>query len=329
VIDAGMRAKALVRQILTFSRQSESDSKPLMLKPFIKEIVKFLKSTLPASIRLRLSFDCEHDAVLADPTQMQQVLMNLCTNAAHAMTPEGGAIDIAMSEKVVGRQDKGIFPDLPAGAYLCIIIRDSGCGIEKEDLPRIFDPFFTTKGVGVGTGLGLSVVHGIVTAHGGGVYAQSEAGKGSTFQVLLPSLSHPEIDAVAEPAAALPEGSETILAIEDEPVLGDIIKRVLASLGYRVTLFFNSSEALRYFRAHPARWDLALLDYNIPEMNGLNFCRELKKLRPDLPVILYTGLNMETLRRDAESEGVRRILRKPLRRTELAVAVRRVLDGCD
>ena len=325
VVDAGMRAKALVRQILTFSRQDESEPKPLMLRPFIKEVVKFLASTLPAAVTIQTRLDATDGTVMADPTQMQQVLLNLCTNAAHAMAPGGGVIRIALTEEEV-LDAGGAFPELKAGPYALLTVSDTGCGIPQEQLHRIFDPFFTTKGVGQGTGLGLSVVHGIVQGHEGGVYVSSAVGSGTTFQVLLPSLSHPDIVALTETALPLPEGSEAILVVDDEPVLGDIIKRILSGLGYRVRLFLDSPQALAFFQRDPDGFDLALLDYNIPDLNGLDLGQRLQAVRPDLPVILYTGMKLENLGRAAEREGTWKFLNKPLSRTDLSLAVRRVLD---
>ena len=326
VLDAGLRAKSLVSQILTFSRQGESEQKPLLLAPFVKEVAKFLRATLPASLEIRLTLEPGNHVALTDPTQMQQVMLNLLTNSAHAMEPDGGVIEIVLSRVELG-PDKDVGPsDLKPGPYVSLKVKDAGCGIDKKDIHRIFDPFFTTKPVGKGTGLGLSVVHGIVQNHGGAVEVHSEKGKGTTVRVLLPSLEHPDIRVSAGSAALPPEGDEEILLVEDETVLGRIIQRLLTGLGYKVTAFDHPVRALEYFTDHPRRFDLALLDYNMPEINGIEFAGQLGKQRPGLGIILYTGGGIEPLRPKAAKVGIHTILNKPLERIQLATAIRRVLD---
>lgn len=326
VLDAGLRAKALVRQILTFSRQGESELKPLILQPFIKEVVKFLQTTLPPSVEIKLTMGSGSHSVMADPTQLQQVLMNLCTNSAHALEPEGGAIDISLAEQFLDEKEAEALSELNPGPYLNLTVSDNGRGIPEENLHRIFDPFFTTKSVGEGTGLGLSVVHGIVKNHGGAVLVKSETGSGTLVQVLLPSLEHPEIDAASEAAVEPPEGDEEIMLVEDERILADIIKRILTGLGYGVKVFYTSAEALKYFKDNPERFDLALLDQNIPETTGIEISRIVKESRPSIKIILYTGMSIEPLEKDAQAAGVGEIINKPLNRIELAAAIRRVLD---
>jgi PAS domain S-box-containing protein len=327
VLDAGLRAKALVRQILTFSRQSESELKPLLLPPFIKEVVKFLKATLPASVDISLTIAGSGDVVLADPIQMQQLLMNLCTNAAHAMQPDGGVIEVTLADISVDPQEHVDRDESSPGAYIALCVKDTGHGIAPENLHRIFDPFFTTKEVGSGTGLGLSVVHGIVKTHGGQVNVQSTEGQGTTIQVLLPSLDHPEIDTAVELTAAPPEGHEKILLVEDEPVLADIIQRILTGLGYKVKLFTRSPHAIDYFNNHSKSFDLALLDHNMPEINGIQVGMQLNQKCPTLRMILYTGFHREGLREQASQANITKIISKPLNRLELAIAIRKVLDA--
>ncbi len=327
VLDAGLRAKFLVRQILTFSRQSESELKPLLLPPFVKEVVKFLRATLPASVDIHLTIQGADHVILADPTQMQQVLMNLCTNAAHAMQPGKGIIEITLADADMDPREHTDPGDSAPGHYIALSVRDTGRGISPENLHRIFDPFFTTKKVGSGTGLGLSVVHGIVKTHGGQVNVQSAPGRGATIQVLLPSLAHPEIDAAAESTTEPPEGHEKILLVEDEPVLADIIQRILTGLGYHVTLFTHGPRAMEFFKSHPDDFDMALLDHNMPEINGVQVAAQLRRWRPTLRMILYTGLHREGLRRQAAQAGVAEIINKPVNRMELAIAIREVLDA--
>jgi PAS domain S-box-containing protein len=326
VLDASLRAKALVRQILTFSRQSESEFKPLIVAPFLKEVVKFLQTTLPANMEVRLAPGSDDFTILADPTQLQQILLNLCTNAAHALTPEGGVIDISLTEQIVAAPEDMPPTDLTPGAYVHLVVRDNGQGIAPEDLHRVFDPFFTTKKVGEGTGLGLSVVHGIVKNHGGAVYAESEPGRGTAMHVFLPSLKHPGFEPAPESNVRPPEGSEKVFLVEDEPVLADILRRILSGLGYQVRLYTDPQEALRFFQGNPDRFDLALLDHNMPGITGIELAARMYRLQPELPMVLFTGMNIELLRQEAEKAGIRSLLNKPLNRIELALAVRKVLD---
>jgi CheY-like chemotaxis protein len=326
VLDASLRAKDLVRQILTFSRQSESEFKPLFLMPFLKEVVKFLQTTLPANMQVLLSPGSDNFTILADPTQLQQILLNLCTNAAHAISPDGGEIEISLSEQIVAASEEMPTTDLSPGAYVHMTVRDNGRGITPDDLHRVFDPFFTTKKVGEGTGLGLSVVHGIVKNHGGAVYAESEPDRGTTMHVFLPSLMHPGFEPAPEANVLPPEGSEKVFLVEDEPVLADILRRILDGLGYQVKLFTDAAEAWSCFEDHPDRYDLVLLDHNMASLTGVELAGRMHRLQPGLPIILFTGMNLELLRRDAETAGVRSLLNKPLNRIDLALAIRKVLD---
>lgn len=326
VLDAGLRAKALVRQILTFSRQSETEFKPLILTSFLKEVIKFLQTTLPASIEMRLSPSPNNYTVLADPTQLQQVLLNLCTNSAHALSPKGGIIDISLSEQTITSPENETTTDLAPGLYVKLTVQDNGPGIEQEHLHRVFDPFFTTKKVGEGSGLGLSVVHGIVKSHGGTVSAESKPGQGTTMEVLLPSLDHPGFEPAPDSTEVAPEGTEEIFLVEDEPVLSDILSRILSGLGYQVRQFTNAAEAWDYFKGNSDRFDLVLLDHNMPVISGIELAARINRLQPDLPIILFTGMNIDLLRQDAERAGVQNLINKPLNRIELALTIRKVLD---
>jgi PAS domain S-box-containing protein len=327
VLDAALHGKALVRQILTFSRQDESEFKPLILRPFLKEVVKFLQSTLPSVIEICFHPGEDDYTVLADPTQLQQVLLNLCTNSAHALSPNGGVIKVSVAEQIVTSHEKRPTGDLGPGAYINLTVQDNGPGIKQEHLHRVFDPFFTTKKVGEGTGLGLSVVHGIVTSHGGAVYVESEPGQGTTMRVLLPSLEHPGFEPVPESIFVPPEGTEEIFLVEDEPVLADILNRILSSLGYHVKMFTRATEAWHFFEANADRFDLVMLDHNMPTITGIELATRVSRLKPEMPIILFTGVSIELLRRDAEKAGVRALINKPLNRIELAIAIRKVLDG--
>jgi len=326
VLDTGLRAKQLVRQILTFSRQGESEFKPLLVRPFLKEVVKFLQTTLPANIDLQFSPGPDNCTILADPIQLQQVLLNLCTNSAHALSPEGGKISVSLSRQTISISQDGPAPDLRPGFYVNLAVRDNGAGIARENLHRVFDPFFTTKKVGEGTGLGLSVVHGIVKNHGGLVYAESKPDSGTVMQVLFPSLEHPGFEPVPESTVAAPEGTEAIMLVEDQCILADILRRILAGLGYQVKAYTGPEQAWLHFENNTERYHLVLLDHNMPGLTGIDLAARIHNVRPGLPVILFTGIGIDQLRSEAQKAGVRTIINKPLNRIELALAIRKVLD---
>jgi CheY-like chemotaxis protein len=326
VLDAGLRAKSLVRQILTFSRQTESAQKPLILQPFVKEIAKFLQTTLPDTVDIRLAVAAAGKAILADPTEIQQILMNLCTNAAQAMAPEGGDIQLSLEEIEIDTQAAARITEINPGNYLKLTVADRGGGIPEDIIDRIFDPFFTTKRVGEGTGLGLSVVHGIVKKYAGAVLVESAAGQGTTFQVLLPCLEHPEFEVIPESASEPPGGHEKILLVENEAILAGIVQRILSGLGYDVKSFGNSDKAFAYFQENAASFDLVLADHHMRPLDGIGLTGRILAVRPSIPVILYSGMSNRQLGERARKAGVQRLLAKPLNRLELAFEIRRVLD---
>jgi PAS domain S-box-containing protein len=326
VLDAGLRAKALVRQILTFSRQTESAQKPLILQPFVKEVAKFLQTTLPNTVELRLEVNAAGKAILADPTEIQQILMNLCTNAAQAMAPDGGDVHLSLSEAVIDAETAARITELNPGNYLNLTVSDRGRGIPDDIIDRIFDPFFTTKRVGEGTGLGLSVVHGIVKKYAGTVLVESRADHGTTFQVLLPCLDHPGFEIVSESASEPPGGKERLLLVENEAVLASIIQRILTGLGYEVRSFGHSEKAFAYFQKNAGSFDLVLADQHMRPMDGIDLARKIRAVHPSIPVVLYSGMGDRRLSERARKAGVQRLLAKPLNRLELAFEVRRVLD---
>jgi two-component system, cell cycle sensor histidine kinase and response regulator CckA len=326
VLDAGLRAKSLVRQILTFSRQTESAQKPLILQPFVKEVARFLQTTLPDTVDIHLAVAAPGKAILADPTEIQQILMNLCTNAAQAMAPEGGDIHLSLEAVEIDAKAAARITEINPGNYLKLTVADRGDGIPEDIMDRIFDPFFTTKRVGEGTGLGLSVVHGIVKKYAGAIQVESAAGQGTTFQVMLPCLDHPEFEVVSESASEPPGGNEKILLVENEAVLSGIIQRILSGLGYDVKSFGNSEKAFIYFQENAASFDLVLADQHMRPMDGIGLTKRVRAVRASIPVILYSGMSDRLLGERAEKAGVQRLLAKPLNRLELAFEVRRVLD---
>jgi PAS domain S-box-containing protein len=327
VLTAGLRAKSLVNQILTFSRREESRKTPLILPPFVKEVIKFLQATLPNYIKIRFTQRIKSAVVLADPIQMQQILMNLCTNSSQAIGPNPGVIEVVLSEEDYTSAD-GRPPDLPPGSYARLDIKDDGPGIAEEIQNKIFDPFFTTKGVGEGTGLGLSVVHGIVKKHEGTILVNSREGAGACFSILLPRIEHPDIKIKVNSESVLPQGTERILLVDDEQTLLDTLDRLLRSLGYDVEAYKNSSEALRAFFHKTDYFDLLVTDHVMPDMTGVELAGEIQRKNPVIPVILLTGFN-EPLDGEPANSSLRidKILNKPLMHAELAYAVRKVLNG--
>ena len=291
VLQAGFRAKDLVRQILTFSRQAEQEKKPVQITPIIKEALKLLRSTLPTTIEIcqKITIGPGGDVVLADPTQIHQVLMNLCTNAAHAMRVKGGILNVELSE-IGDPAPVSEHSDLHEGSYLCLIVSDTGHGIDAAVIERIFDPYFTTKATGEGTGLGLSVVQGIIKSHGGKITVRSEPGKETTFYVFLPRLEE-EASPEIQTTETVPTGSEHILFVDDEEVLVDLGKEILESLGYKVTTKTSSLEALQTFRSEPDSFDLVIMDMTMPELTGRDLAKECLAIRANIPIILCTGFS--------------------------------------
>ncbi len=319
VLAAGRRARDLIRQILTFSRQEEPSRLPLPLLAPIKETVRLLRATLPANVDIRLDL-ADTGPVLANLSQLQQVIMNLCGNAAHAMKEQGGVLQLAL-DAVELDEDEAAARSLPApGGYARLRVRDTGHGIPADILENIFDPFFTTKKPDEGTGMGLALVHGIVTAHGGCVSVQSTVGMGTEFEVLLPLAPQAGEEAAPGPGSAH-SGSGAALVVDDEAPLAAIMGAMLEKLGYRAVMTSNPLDALERFRADPASWRLVVTDQTMPGMTGTELTRQVRALRPDLPVVLCSGFS-EGLGRDAAmAAGVSAMLAKPLLRADLAAAL--------
>jgi PAS domain S-box-containing protein len=318
---AGSRARELVRQILAISRKSEQEMQPLRLQPIIKETLKLLRSSIPTTIEIRQRLDPACGAVLADPTRIHQVMMNLCTNAYYAMRESGGLLEISLRQvELLGRQR------LPSGSYLQLQVRDTGCGIPEDLLEKIFEPYFTTRAKGEGTGLGLALVQSIALDFGGDVTVTSELGKGSAFDVYLPVISDIKENNGYANAAALPTGNEQILTVDDDQNVAAMTKSILESLGYHVTSLTSSSEALALFQEQPDAFDLVFTDMTMPQLTGAELAKRLLVLRPELPVMLCTGFSALIDEEKAAAIGIRRLLMKPFTKGELARAVREVLD---
>jgi PAS domain S-box-containing protein len=324
ILNSCGRAKDMVTQILAFSRQKEQERKTVSFTAIVEEGIKLLRSFLPSTIQINQKVTMKSLNILADSTQIHQVLMNLCTNAAHAMRERGGILDIRLSHEKIDTTRILYHGQLSAGSYARLTVSDNGHGIETSIMERIFDPFFTTKGPGEGTGLGLSMVYGIIRDHFGAIDVQSEPGKGTTFSIYLPVIevagSTAEHD--FEP---IPVGNEKILFVDDETALIEVGQSMLTSLGYQVTAMSNSSDALELFQENKNQFDLVITDMTMPSMRGDHFARELLKIRSDIPIILCTGFSDVISEDKAKKIGIRKFIMKPLFKRDLARAIREVL----
>ena len=325
IYKAGERARDLVKQILTFSRQSEQKQSHIKISPIVKEALKFLRSTLPSTIEIRQSIRTKSDIMFADSIQIHQVLMNLCTNAAHAMRETGGVLEVRLTDEMIDSEMSARIPNLNPGAYLKLTVRDSGHGIDPMVIDRVFDPYFTTKETGEGSGLGLAVVHGIVASCGGAITIDSESGKGTTCYVYFPK-SERDLSPETERAPYLPEGNETLLVVDDEKTIVEAIQTLLERLGYKVVGRTGSVEALEVFLAQPDAFDMVITDMTMPRMTGAGLAKEVKKARPDVPIIICTGFSEMINEDKAKKMGIRALVMKPIVMSEMANTIRKVLD---
>ncbi len=319
VLNGCHRAKALINQILTFSRVSEQERRPVQVRLVAIEVLKLMRASLPTTIDLKAELDTDA-MVMADPTQLHQMLMNLCTNAGQALARRGGWLKVALRR--VKLSSSGAVVGLGPGDYVSLEVSDNGPGIDPGVLDRIFDPFFTTKGPQEGTGLGLSVVHGIAHSLGGTITVDSRLKKGATFRVLLPAIRSPGGDGREVETQPLPTGSEHVLFVDDEAALVDVGREMLSLLGYRVTATTSSPEALALFRKSPDDFDVVIADQTMPKMTGCDLAREILDVRSDVPVLLCTGFIDERLTARASAMGVRRVLMKPMNVRQLGQAIR-------
>ncbi|MES0446525.1 MAG: PAS domain S-box protein [Desulfobacterales bacterium] len=324
VFHAGNRAKDLVKQILAFSRQTEQERKPVQIKPIVNEALQLLRASLPSTVEVGRNI--QSDAlVLADPIQIHQVLMNLCTNAENAMREKGGVLEVKLENVELEADFTNAHTDMKPGAYIQLTVSDTGHGIPSHVLDRIFDPFFTTKEKGEGTGMGLSVIHGIVGSQGGAITVDSQPGQGSTFKVYLPIIERRE-KPQATTEEPIPTGSERILFVDDEPALTNIGKQILESLGYYVETRTSSIEALELFKAQSERFDLVITDMTMPHLTGDGLAKELIRIKSDIPVILCTGFSATIDDQKAMAMGIRAFAFKPIVKREIAIKIREVLD---
>ncbi len=323
ILKAGNRAKHLVRQILTFSRQTET--RPILVDSaaIVREAVGMLRPSLPATIAIRLITAPDALTVLIDPVQLHQIVVNLCTNAFHAMEEHGGDLTIDLDNSECGPDDLVEHPGVRPGRFVRLSVGDTGTGIAPEVRQRMFDPFFTTKETGKGTGMGLSTVHGIVKAAGGFITCDSEPGRGSIFRVLLPAIDGAPAPADSEQAA--PVGRGRILLVDDEEMLAEMDKTMLERLGYEVTVQTASGEALALFERDPDQFDAVITDQTMPGLTGIDLSRRMLRLRPDLPIILCTGYSNQVDEAQAKTFGIRGFAMKPLAMKELAARLHAVL----
>jgi PAS domain S-box-containing protein len=326
-LKAGHRAKDLVQQILAFSRQGKQERKPLDIRPLIKEGLKFLRASLPATIEIREHIEGNLGVIEADPTQIHQVLMNLCTNAAHAMRDKGGILEVSLERFDLLPGLSATFPEMEPGPYLKLRVSDTGHGMSPEVQRRIFDPYYTTKQVGEGTGLGLAVVHGVVKSYRGGITVSSQPGKGATFEVFFPGIYPLKAPAQVAQMEPLPLGGhERILFVDDEKAIVEIAQTIIERLGYEVEVRTSSIEAREMFRANPDRFDLVITDMTMPNMTGDRLAQEILGIRPEIPVILCTGFSEYITEDRAKALGIQEFVMKPLVMRDLAKVIRRALD---
>ncbi|MFZ2633013.1 MAG: ATP-binding protein [Desulfosalsimonadaceae bacterium] len=325
IYTAGMRAKDLVKQILTFARKTDEELKPIRVNAIARETLKLLRATIPTTIEIVHHLDSEA-LIMGNSTQVHQVLMNLCTNAVYAMEEAGGRLEINLSDTVIGNMNDTVRLNLKPGEYIQITISDTGAGMPPELIHNIFEPYVTTKAPGKGTGLGLAVVHGIVKTYGGEITVDSEMGKGTVFSVYLPVIKN-AVEARAVESQNLPSGTERVLIVDDEVPIVKFVGMILKRLGYRVTLQTGSKEALSLFQSDPRAFDAVVTDMTMPNMTGDLLALELMKIRPDIPVILCTGYSNKISEDIAAEIGIRAFAFKPIVKADLAKTLRKVLDA--
>ena len=325
VLQAGNRARDLVKQILSFSRQSDGDETPIEIGPIVDEATNLLRASIPANIAIDVKLEKEAGVVQADPSRIHQIVMNLCVNAAHAMKSDGGCIGICLKNIDIAPEDAERFLNLDPGPYVRTSVSDTGIGMTPETVKRIFEPYFTTKPQGEGSGLGLSVVHGIVTSLGGAIHVYSEPDRGTVFNLYLPQIRS-DLDTRPGHRSESPGGNETILLVEDERFVLDMTTEMLRDLGYTVVPRICSVEAFQAFSASPQRFDLVITDHTMPHMSGLELARKIRELRPEQPVVLCSGFSPGLTESKCMTLGIRALLNKPVLKGEMAAAIRRAVD---
>ncbi len=327
VLTAGNRAKMLVEQILAFSRKETMERQVVSLPSLINEGLTLLRASIPTTIKITEDIQLQEANILASPVQIQQILINLGTNAAHAMEEHGGFMEIELSEATLSENDLSNTPGLFPGDYVCLTIRDTGTGISENHLDRIFDPYFTTKSVGKGSGMGLAVVHGIVKSHDGMITVDSKLHTGTTVNIYFPLVESTKDTAeTTDDSSQLPCGDEHILIVDDETEVLNITKLRLERLGYNTTTTCSSNKALELYRDDPQAYDLVISDQTMPDLTGDKLARQLKKIRPDVSVIICSGYSLTLDQNSAKAIGIKAFIQKPTTTKELAMTIRKILD---
>lgn len=325
ILSGANRAKELVEQILLFSKQVEKERKPFSLHLILKEVLKLLRPTIPATVEIRQRIDTSCDKVLADASQMHQVIVNLCTNAWQAMEEKGGVLTIELKQTKVDTANAKLHINLNEQEYVRLTVSDTGAGIDDAILERIFEPFFTTKSVDKGTGMGLAVVHGIVRSHHGDILVNSVLGKGSTFHVYLPTINT-EVESVTNEPEVILGNQESVLVVDDDEAVGKVMQRLLQHLNYKADVRYSGIEALKIFRQRPEEYDLVISDLTMPDMTGLELSEQLRNVCSELPVIIMTGYGDSLTDAALETYGIKHVIGKPVVTHVLASAIRLVLD---
>ena len=327
IIQGAQRATELIQQILTFSRQTEHEKHSVKLYLIIAEALKLIRSTIPTTIEIRTNYNSKAEA-LADPIRIHQVIMNLCANAYHAMRVSGGILTVELDEIDIPGQDQTTDFDIPAGRYLMLKVNDTGKGMDQQTLKKIFDPYFTTKEIGEGTGLGLSLVYGIVEDHGGYIRVYSDPGKGSTFNIFFPITDKNKLSADKKSdSGPLAKGTETIMIVDDEDAILTSTQELLEDYGYKASAFSNGSYAFDEFKKNPSQFDLIITDMSMPQMTGDTLATKVLKVRNDMPIIMCTGYSESFTIDQALKLGIKRYIQKPIDSQRLLLLIREVLDG--
>lgn len=324
ITTAANRASELVQQVLTFSRRSEKEMMPVQPELIVAEALKFLRTSLPATINIRERIIKNCGVVKADPTQMYQVVINLFTNAYQAIGETPGTLEVSLSGAEIGSEIP--LPDMDPGKYIRLTVSDTGCGMDEAVMERIFEPYFTTKEIGRGTGLGLAIVHGIIMNHNGFIDVQSRPGKGSAFHIWLPVIEEASEPLKKISSDPVPGGNEHILLVDDEEMNTDMLTQILEKLGYKVTSSLSGKETLNIFRRSPGDFDLVITDQTMPEITGDELSREMLRIRPDIPIILCTGFSQKITEKEARTIGIRKFLFKPIRARVLSETIRDILE---
>jgi len=323
---AGFRAADIVKQLLSFSRQSNQEFKPIELSSIMDDSLKLLRSLIPSNIEIKKVFEAEKETILADPVQINQVVMNLCMNASQEMEKDGGRLEIVLDNFNLDQNIIKDYTDLPPGDYLRLRFIDTGSGIDPKFIDRIFDPYFTTKDIGKGSGIGLAVVHGIVKNHNGAISVDSEPGKGTTFKILFPIIERKKSDSAPEKVESIPHGKETILFVDDDDSIADITKKTLERIGYQVEICLDSIDALELFKSNPNHFDLVITDMTMPRMTGDKLAKMMIAIRSDIPVIISTGYSSLIDEDKAKKNGIADFIMKPVSMSAIAQTIRKVLD---